>query len=322
MEPIIFEGLDNVDRRIRELADDIGYLRLDEVTGRNTVELAGRIDFTQYDLAHFIDPNNNIDPATHRMAQGASAWLRRTVAENMTGRGSVKFKIGLWRPKGDGLMYSARFIAHNPNVDDDPDEAPREVPAPQPTIQMDPGIPAPTPAAWNALEHAMRNWLGILQESYAGLARAQSHHSALQAEGQARQSKENSKLYSMVEDMHGKLLLIKVGQAQIEQTGRENEANTAHREALAKQFLSELGSLGRLVAASKLGVSPELAELATIIEDSPDLKEALTDPDIRAMLKDTATAKELAALLKSIVAAEKARKATANTPPSTEQKAA
>lgn len=325
MQPIIFENLDNTDRRILELADDLGYLKLDEVTGRNTVEPIARIDFTALDLNSYIELSNEIDSTPERLARGASVWIRRVVADNMTGRGLVKFKISLWRPKGDGLMHSARFIAHNPNVDDgEPGEAAvlRAMPPPQPTIALESpsGQPNPSSAAWAALENGYRNLLGVMQEAYGGLTHAHAHQAAMSAEAHARQAKEISKLHAMVEELHGKMLLIKVGQAEIEQTGRESETSAAHREAMMKQFLSELGSIGRIVASSKLGVSPELGELASIVEESPDLKAALTDPDIRDLLKDQATAKELAALLKGIVANEKARKA-ANSPP-TEQKAA
>ena len=69
------------------------------------------------------------------------------------------------------------------------------------------------------------------------------------------------------------------------------------REELGKTFLSELGSLGRVLATSKLGMAPELAELGDIVATSPELAEAIRDPDVRAMLKDDKTRKELAQLL-------------------------
>jgi len=61
----------------------------------------------------------------------------------MAGRGSGKFKVCLWRPKGDALLHSARFVARNPvhmNADDGEDYP--LVAAPAPTVVA----PAPMPA--------------------------------------------------------------------------------------------------------------------------------------------------------------------------------
>lgn len=40
----------------------------------------------------------------------------------MAGRATAKFRVCLWRPKGDALLHSARFVARNP-VHLDADEA-------------------------------------------------------------------------------------------------------------------------------------------------------------------------------------------------------
>lgn len=70
------------------------------------------------------------------------------------------------------------------------------------------------------------------------------------------------------------------------------------REELGKTFLSELGTLGRVLLTSRAGLAPELAELGDLVASSPELAEALRDPDVRAMLQDEGTRKELAQLLR------------------------
>ena len=92
------------------------------------------------------------------------------------------------------------------------------------------------------------------------------------------------------------------------------------REELGRQFISELGTLGRVVASAKLGLSPELVDLFETVNASPELLDALRSPDVRRLLKDEKTRKELAELLK-MAAASTAEAPPANnpTPPVEEQ---
>ena len=80
------------------------------------------------------------------------------------------------------------------------------------------------------------------------------------------------------------------------------------REDLGKTFIAELGGLGRATAASKLGVSPELAELA----------DAIKSPAVRQMLHDEKTRKELAQQLTLAAQAAEGAPANAQTPPANE----
>ncbi|MCK6508033.1 hypothetical protein L6R53_32485, partial [Myxococcota bacterium] len=126
MQDITFEGLETTDRRLRELADDLGYVSLAEVTGRHSCEALGRADFSATDLAPYLaemDPTelgdlaeiaDLDDPSNEDLARAASRWVRQVAAANMAGRATAKFKVSLWRPKGDALLHSARFLARNP----------------------------------------------------------------------------------------------------------------------------------------------------------------------------------------------------------------
>lgn len=91
------------------------------------------------------------------------------------------------------------------------------------------------------------------------------------------------------------------------------------REELGRQFISELGTLGRVVASAKLGLSPELVELFETVNASPELLDALRSPDVRRLLKDEKTRKELAELLKMAAAAPTETPPANNPSPSPEE---
>ena len=53
------------------------------------------------------------------------------------------------------------------------------------------------------------------------------------------------------------------------------------REELGKQFIAELGGLGRVLATAKFGMAPEMIELAEIVNASPELLEAMKNPAVK-----------------------------------------
>jgi hypothetical protein len=112
---------------------------------------------------------------------------------------------------------------------------------------------------------------------------------------------------------------MRTGFVQAEREERDDAAGARVREELGKTFIAELGGLGRAIAASKLGVSPELAELAEIVTASPELADAIKSPAVRQMLRDEKTRKELAQLLTlAAQAADAGAPSNAQTPPANE----
>jgi hypothetical protein len=88
-----------------------------------------------------------------------------------------------------------------------------------------------------------------------------------------------------------------VGTELAENEGREDEASSRVNQELGKQFISELGGLGRVFATAKFGMAPEMVELADIVTASPELMDAMRRPEVLKMLRDEKTRKELASLL-------------------------
>ena len=119
MVEVRFEGLETTDTRLHELADRLGYVTVAEVTGRHTCKVIGRANFDEPDLArwrrsaclagaeHAAKAPNEGDA----LALAASAWVRHTAASSIAGRLDMRFKVGLWSPKGYALLHAARFTA-------------------------------------------------------------------------------------------------------------------------------------------------------------------------------------------------------------------
>lgn len=131
---------------------------------------------------------------------------------------------------------------------------------------------------------------------------------------------QNQRLQRLVEELSGDLIQVKIGAYEVESGRRTDDGEAKVREELGRQFISELGTLGRVVASAKLGLSPELVDLFETVNASPELLDALRSPDVRRLLKDEKTRKELAELLK-MAAASTAEAPPANnpTPPVEEQ---
>lgn len=374
MRPFLFHDLDPAEKRLAQLADDIGYLILAEVTDRHHTEKLARVDFTPSDLLPYVDsgpddPDEREDeefpeageldepevprpslqalagePTPADLATAAYRWVREQAGANMNGLRRCKFKLSVWSPKGDKLLFSVRFSCEDPDWDDEEQEAgaterrpPPMMPAPGPAYAqrtpVRPGVGAPEAAAqprdkvaeamlmldaipegrvWMALGGAVAHHLHMMQEGYDNLAR---HHATIMTT-QNTQILRNQKV---LEDLTAQVINMRTGFVQAEREERDDAAGARVREELGKTFIAELGGLGRAIAASKLGVSPELAELAEIVTASPELADAIKSPAVRQMLRDEKTRKELAQLLTlAAQAADAGAPANAQTPPAAE----
>ena len=143
---------------------------------------------------------------------------------------------------------------------------------------------------WRALGRATEELLVTVGRTYSGIIE-------LQARTVLHQSEQLDKSQALVENLAGQLPAARSVKESDEADQKVDERQLRVREELGKTFLSELGSLGRVLASSKLGMAPELVELGDLISTSPELAEALRDPAVRALLKDEKTRKELASLL-------------------------
>lgn len=388
MRAYIFIDLDPVQKRLCQHAEDIGYLILAEVTSRHNTEKVGRVDFTSTDLAAYLRPPEKAPPeeipeagqlededdeetddserpdtlgaavgapTPTDLANAAFRWVKETAGENMNSVKRCKFKLSVWGPKADKLLYSTRFSCENPDwMDDDPEEEepaerrlPTLIPAPAGFPMPAPLAPTPGNAAgqtavvptvrvapeaalamlmldaipegrvWKALGGGFEHLLHLYQEGFGTLNKLQNNAFVTQN----AQILHNQKA---LEDLMGQLITLRVGVANADNEQREEAQGARVREELGKQFIAEIGGLGRVVAAAKFGMAPEMMELADIVGSSPELAEALKSQEVRQMLRDDKTRKELAQFLMLIAkgTANAADTPPANDPPKDASKAA
>lgn len=162
-------------------------------------------------------------------------------------------------------------------------------------LYLDPDT-IPEARVWRALGQATEDLLRRSGAAYGNIIELQSRTVVHQAE-------QLDKSQRLVENLAVQLLAARQVQQSDEASLKADEQQLRIREELGKTFLSELGSFGRLLASTRLGVPPEFAELGDLISTSPELAEAIRDPNVRAMLKDDKTRRELAQLL--LIAAKK-----------------
>lgn len=324
-----FNGMERLDPLILKLREDIGYVSVEEVLTRNKTAMVGRADFSITELAMFMGPEPALDgdgdgdespsaplgsltdapigPTSRDLATAMCRFVRHTIAENMTGCPRRVFKVSLWRPKGEGQYTSKRVTCVDPDFDEDEDLGfdepetagavvalpPPQPPPPATVVVQTPQVPAeflPEARPWRALSEAYTNMIGLLQSSY-------NHLANLQSQTINAQNQQNIRLQRVMEVLVGELTNLRLGVNEITEEKRAEESATRVKTELGKEFIGQMGAVGRAYVASKSGVPPELAELADLVGASPELVEALRAPEVKELLKDEATRKELANVL-------------------------
>ena len=339
IDALQFEKLDTIDAVIRQRCTEITHITVHEVVDRNGYPQLGRICFGAVDLGAFVEPEDedrddpdddrdddrddrddpNDDPlgdlarmdngVTYAvLADAAIRWIKHMADQNMIGQREGKFKVNLWKGKGDKVIYSCRFLCTNTEWEEPLANSPAPT-VPLPTMSPD---TAPDPRTWRALGEAYQNFVGLVQSSYQHIANLQSAHITSTSGQLARTQRSN-------ENIVGELTKLKIGVFEAESHQRADDGEGRVREELGKQFIAELGGLGRVLATAKFGMAPEMIELAEIVNASPELLDAMKNPEVRKILRDEKTRKELAALL---VMAAQSGTAPPTPPPAGESAAA
>lgn len=317
MKTLCYDALEPLEKRIRQVRKDIGYISLSETLDRKTYENLGRVDFNETHLAPYMldaelpefeeagelpdlaDTGEEDEDPTLRMAEAACRWIREMVANNMHGREEGQFRLFVWRPKGDQAIFTARF-----GCTDGGYVAPI-VPRELAVVPTDPALVAnvamtpervlareavPEGRVWGALGAGHAQLIELTQKTYGHLATLQN----LTINNQNTQILRMSKV---IEDMAGERVKLIAGVAQEAETRRTEGEESRVREELGKHFISEVGTFGRVIAQAKFGMSPELVEIAELVSGTPELMETMKRPEVRALLRDEKNRKELAQML-------------------------
>jgi hypothetical protein len=245
------------------------------------------------------------------LADAAVRWIKHMADQNMVGQREGKFKVNLWKGKGDKVIYSSRFLCTNTDYEEP------LVAVPAPTVPLPGPNPdtSPDPRTWRALGEGYQNFIALVQSSYQHLANLQNAHITSTSGQLARTQRSN-------ENIVGQLTNLKIGVFEAESSQRGDDGEGRVREELGKQFIAELGGLGRVLATAKFGLAPEMIELAEIVNASPELLEAMKNPAVKKILRDEKTRKELAALLVMAAQAGDAPANDADTQPNGQSAAA
>lgn len=326
---LAFDALEPIEKRIRQVRNDIGYISISEVIDRKHYEPLGRIDFNESDLAPYLldeeldddDEEDNDDedgdalpdlvaapiPVDEAMrhADAGCRWVREMVEGNMNGQEERRFRLFVWRPKGEQILFTARFscvdlgyVAPGPLSEAGGIETAKEL---EPNLKMTPEREAqldalPTGATWAALGSGHRALLELTQKTYGHLA-------TLQNTTINNQNTQIMRMGKVIEDMASDRAKVAFGVNRADEARRSEEGESRVREELGKQFISEIGTFGRVIASAKFGMAPEMIELAELVNASPELMEAMKKPEVRQLLRDEKNRKELAAMLLMAAAA-------------------
>ena len=316
MKTLCYDALEPLEKRIRQVRKDIGYVSLSETLDRKTYENLGRVDFNETSLAPYMldvempefeeagelpdlaAEQEDEDP-TLRLAEAACRWVREMVANNMHGREEGQFRLFVWRPKGDQAIFTARFGCTDTGYVEP--LVPRELVV----VPTDPKLAAnvemtperilareavPEGRVWGALGAGHAQLIELTQKTYGHLATLQN----LTINNQNTQILRMSKV---IEEMAGERVKLIAGVAEDVQTRRTEGEESRVREELGKHFISEIGTFGRVIAQAKFGMSPELIELAELVSSTPELMETMKRPAVRALLREEKNRKELAQML-------------------------
>jgi hypothetical protein len=330
---LAYDALEPIEKRIRQVRADIGYITISEVVDRVKYESLGRIDFTETDLAPYAfeseipefeeagqlgDLGDAALPgdAALRLAEAACKWVREMVATNMHGQEEGRFRLFVWRPKGEQILFTARFGCTDTGFVPGTARELAVIPTAKellPNVTMTTERVAlldslPEGRVWGALGAGHAQLIELSQKTYGHLA-------TLQNTTIHNQNTQILRMAKVIEEMAAEQIKLRVGAVHADDSRRADGEESRVREELGKQFISEIGTFGRVVASAKFGMAPEMVELAEMVNASPELLEAMKNPEVRKMLRDEKTRKELAAML--LMAA-----GSAATPPPTGQSAA
>lgn len=332
MPTLAFDALEPIEKRIRQVRKDIAYITISEVVDRKKYEPLGRIDFNETELAPYAfdaeaeepefeeagqlgdlgDPPAPGDQAM-RFADAGCRWIREMVANNMHGQEEGRFRLFVWRPKGDQIIFTARFGCTDTGyvAPTTPKELAVIETAPEllPNVVMTPERQAmleslPSARVWAALGAGHMQLIELSQKTYGHLATLQNTTIQNLNQHGLRQG-------AQIEHLVGEHVKLRVGAVHVDEERRVEAGESRVREELGKQFISEIGTFGRVIASAKFGMPPEMVELAELVNGSPELLEAMKHPDVRRMLRDEKTRKELAVMLMMAAGAS----APANSPP-------
>lgn len=269
-DAITFENLTDLAERLIRVWEQTSYVTLLEVLGRNQTEQLAKLVLQSQDIEPYCTEAEAEETTVQQLARGVDTWVRATVAHQMYGRASARFKLMVWAPKGNRCLFSLRFGAVSTAWDDEP------VPLPKPN-DAEPSVTSKDDPDWilrrakNVLSMSESSTLWLLQAARSIISDLQAHS--------RRQSQEYSKLFDayLNED--------RLTARTITAGAQETERNRLRAE-LGKTTIEQIGKVTTHVVAGWNKLDPELMEVLNVIQEDAELMRTLKSPKVRAFLQN------------------------------------
>ncbi|MCA9568870.1 MAG: hypothetical protein KC656_13555 [Myxococcales bacterium] len=290
MKPDIhFEGLDELLEAIRDQADQIAYLFLQDRTVPGCDKPVGRFDF---DEEAFEPPDEAFGGPTvlEQICDAAESWLLETASDLTVGHAMKRFRVRCMAPKGSAMIHSGQFVAR--------DLSPPEPQPPAPAAAL--ALPE---ADFSAVEHTgLTRSLHALGELYTrfgnlvlgAVGNLQRIHDSTttQLHQQLQESRAQTDL------LVGSILEARAAELNVtaERQAESQQADT--RSALARDAIHQIGEAARALLGQQ-GLTPDTVELLRLLQTSPKLGSVLKDPAVRALIQQPGQLDQLAAVLEA-----------------------
>lgn len=263
-----------------------------------------------------------------RLVEGAMEFVRRTIEMQMGKRRFAIFQVQAWRPKGTNVCFAMRVTGRHNDMDEDEDgeePAQREEPglgSDAPTIAPSPvrDLPEPMELPETVLAHiesAYRKLFDsverghqvtqvITRDTMHGMMASYQHASRQFIGANAELRKQITQLNTELErregviaELQSTLLSVKVDTAALgmDRETRADPAELRVRQEIATSVIDNIGALGRMALASKLGLDPALIGLLDAITKDDKLLEKLRQPEVSQMFTEPGATEALGQFL-------------------------
>ncbi len=240
-------------------------------------------------------------------------FVRTTVASALGKRRSATFQVQAWRPKGVSVCFAFRVTGRHNDLDaDDADDGPADkadtplsdaptIAASTPRTLPDPMELPETVVAhiesayrklFDSVERGHQVTQVMTQDAMHDLM-ASHQHAARQligANGELRKqitqlNTELERREGVIAELQSTLLSVKVDTAALalDREVRADPAELKLRQEIATSVIDNIGALGRMALASKLGLDPALIGLLDAVTKDEKLMERLRMPEVSQM---------------------------------------
>jgi hypothetical protein len=330
-----FEGLNPIEKHILRIADECGYITVLDRSDHRKEEPLGRIDLTMEGTAPYREEDEGAsvglsdamdeepadaweddegfadeqpdepepqEPLPMRVLAAAGCkWLRDIAERNTIGECWRRFRVRVYAPKANRLLYSGQFVCRNHSVDLEipPDDALPDLQMPQPSFEQ--ATTVASAKGIRALGDFYSQWGHIVLGSVSQLQGV--NNSML-----ARLHRQLQESRDQVEQLLAALLEFRFKEMEAEHQRDADQQAGDTRTVLAREAINQLGSAAQAFLASK-GVTPDMADLLGTLSQSQDLMAALQDPGVRKLMQDPSNLSGLATMLKQAAQAAGAAEA-------------